>query len=232
MMSAGSRSLVNWIRWNARPREVASACARVVLPTPGMSSINRWPRAIRQASESRICRSLPRMMLPTWAMTFSMCGEIMISCRVLSIMSFNSLSLPYIDGNSQGNFHTHHARVDRVEMRGEIELRGELQHALVAGEDLAVHPAHTSRARRVHEQSHEPFPESPALPLVRDDYRELAGQAALVHDVARHADLDFRAVALAYRDERHVTHVVHLDEVLQHARRELAHAVHEPVVAR
>ena len=41
-----------------------SACASVVLPTPGTSSISRWPRASRQASASRICVSLPRMMRP------------------------------------------------------------------------------------------------------------------------------------------------------------------------
>ena len=40
----------------------ASACASVVLPTPGMSSISRWPRASRQARHSRSCCSLPRMM--------------------------------------------------------------------------------------------------------------------------------------------------------------------------
>ena len=42
----------------------ASACASVVLPTPGMSSISRWPRASRQARHSRSCCSLPRMMSP------------------------------------------------------------------------------------------------------------------------------------------------------------------------
>ena len=59
MTSAGSRSLVNWMRWYERPSTRASACASVVLPTPGMSSISRWPRASRQASASRTSRSLP-----------------------------------------------------------------------------------------------------------------------------------------------------------------------------
>ena len=40
----------------------ASACASVVLPTPGMSSISRWPRASRQASASRSGPSLPTTM--------------------------------------------------------------------------------------------------------------------------------------------------------------------------
>ena len=38
---------------------VAKACAKVVLPTPGTSSISRWPPASRQATLSRICGALP-----------------------------------------------------------------------------------------------------------------------------------------------------------------------------
>src|SRR5438552_776796 len=63
-MSAGSMSLVNWMRWNCRPSDLASTCASVVLPTPGRSSISRWPRASRQASASLTCVSLPRMIWP------------------------------------------------------------------------------------------------------------------------------------------------------------------------
>src|SRR3954464_5764699 len=62
MMSAGSMSLVNWMRWNWRPSVRASTWARVVLPTPGRSSISRWPPASRHASARRTCCSLPRMM--------------------------------------------------------------------------------------------------------------------------------------------------------------------------
>src|SRR5262245_10298716 len=43
--SDGSMSEVNWIRWNSAPIERASAAASVVLPTPGTSSMSRWPRA-------------------------------------------------------------------------------------------------------------------------------------------------------------------------------------------
>src|SRR6266498_4056490 len=53
MMSAGSMSLVNWMRWKCRPSDLASTCASVVLPTPGRSSIKRCPRASRQASARR-----------------------------------------------------------------------------------------------------------------------------------------------------------------------------------
>ena len=42
-MSEGRRSLVNWMRWNARPSERARACASVVFPTPGTSSIKQMP---------------------------------------------------------------------------------------------------------------------------------------------------------------------------------------------
>src|SRR5437588_1152174 len=70
-MSAGSMSLVNWMRWNCRPSDLASTCASVVLPTPGRSSIRRWPRASRQASASLTCVSLPRMIWPAASITRS-----------------------------------------------------------------------------------------------------------------------------------------------------------------
>ena len=41
MTSLGSMSEVNWTRWNEQWNECASACARVVLPTPGTSSIEQ-----------------------------------------------------------------------------------------------------------------------------------------------------------------------------------------------
>ena len=48
--SLGIRSAVNCTREKARPKVRASACARVVLPTPGTSSISRCPPASRQAT--------------------------------------------------------------------------------------------------------------------------------------------------------------------------------------
>src|SRR5689334_13147081 len=89
MMSAGSMSLVNWMRWKCRPSERASTCASVVLPTPGMSSISRWPRASMQASAMRICASLPRMI---WlaASTIRATGELLAAgnCLFRSIATF------------------------------------------------------------------------------------------------------------------------------------------------
>ena len=47
------------MRWNEQWNERASACASVVLPTPGTSSISRWPRASSAVSASWITSSLP-----------------------------------------------------------------------------------------------------------------------------------------------------------------------------
>ncbi|SMG66906.1 hypothetical protein BMETH_768_0 [methanotrophic bacterial endosymbiont of Bathymodiolus sp.] len=41
IISAGKRSLVNWIRWYSSPISLARVCASVVLPTPGISSISK-----------------------------------------------------------------------------------------------------------------------------------------------------------------------------------------------
>lgn len=57
--SLGIRSEVNCTRENSRPKLRASACASVVLPTPGMSSISRWPPASRQVTQSLTCKDLP-----------------------------------------------------------------------------------------------------------------------------------------------------------------------------
>src|SRR5262245_60432336 len=68
-MSAGSMSLVNWMRWKSSPSSFASTCASVVLPTPGRSSMRRCPRASMHASARRIWRSLPRIIFPACWMT-------------------------------------------------------------------------------------------------------------------------------------------------------------------
>ncbi len=70
-MSVGSRSLVNCTREKRRPSETASAWASVVLPTPGRSSISRWPPASRQVTLCRIATSFPRMTSETWAIRAS-----------------------------------------------------------------------------------------------------------------------------------------------------------------
>src|SRR5712692_984615 len=49
------------MRWNEQWKEFASACASVVLPTPGTSSISRCPLDSSATIERRMTSSLPRM---------------------------------------------------------------------------------------------------------------------------------------------------------------------------
>src|SRR4051812_7417747 len=51
--SDGSRSGVNWSREKSQSSERASAFASIVFPTPGKSSMIRWPSATRQRTTSR-----------------------------------------------------------------------------------------------------------------------------------------------------------------------------------
>ena len=57
--SVGRRSGVNWIRRNEQSMDLAMDLASMVFPTPGTSSINRWPSATRQTRASRTSCSLP-----------------------------------------------------------------------------------------------------------------------------------------------------------------------------
>ena len=57
--SEGSRSGVNWMRWQLPPIDAAIALASDVLPTPGTSSIRRWPSARRHTSARCTCSRLP-----------------------------------------------------------------------------------------------------------------------------------------------------------------------------
>ena len=58
--SAGSKSGVNWTRWNEHLRLRATALARSVLPTPGTSSRSRCPSARRAMRAARMTSGLPR----------------------------------------------------------------------------------------------------------------------------------------------------------------------------
>ena len=55
----------------ARPRARARG---VVLPTPGTSSIRRWPPARRQATQSSICGRLPTMIVLIWSTSSDQLG--------------------------------------------------------------------------------------------------------------------------------------------------------------
>ena len=50
MTSLGSRSGVNWMRLKVQPIARARLLASIVLPTPGTSSISRWPWQARPIS--------------------------------------------------------------------------------------------------------------------------------------------------------------------------------------
>ena len=63
--SEGRRSGVNWTRCQVPPIERAIALASEVLPTPGTSSIRRWPEASRQTSARWTASRLPWMTCST-----------------------------------------------------------------------------------------------------------------------------------------------------------------------
>ncbi len=57
--SVGSRSGVNCTRFHVQSIDAASALARLVLPTPGTSSMSRWPSARRHITASSTASRLP-----------------------------------------------------------------------------------------------------------------------------------------------------------------------------
>ena len=61
VMSVGSRSGVNWMRWYLAWMDRARALVSVVLPTPGTSSNRTCPLLNRATSTYSITWSLPRM---------------------------------------------------------------------------------------------------------------------------------------------------------------------------
>jgi len=63
VMSPGSRSGVHCTRANCPPTACASALARVVLPSPGRSSMSKCPLANKQARTSSMTSCLPRKAL-------------------------------------------------------------------------------------------------------------------------------------------------------------------------
>ncbi len=69
VMSEGSRSGVNWMRWLDAAIEPAIARASDVLPTPGTSSISRWPSANSATSARRTTSRLPCSARPTLSAT-------------------------------------------------------------------------------------------------------------------------------------------------------------------
>ena len=64
VMSDGSRSGVNWMRRTEQLTDRARAFASTVLPTPGTSSMSRWPSARRTTSAVSATSALPSMTCP------------------------------------------------------------------------------------------------------------------------------------------------------------------------
>src|SRR5437868_6017148 len=100
--SLGSISLVNWSRWNVQETERASAWARVVLPTPGTSSMSKWPRASRHTSDRLTASGFPRRaelsMVSSSASLAVGCvkaggGASIVSRRGITVILLNSLTL-------------------------------------------------------------------------------------------------------------------------------------------
>ena len=66
-MSPGSRSGVNWMRWNGSASSRARPCTSSVLPRPGRPSSSTWPRA----STARTTRSMTGpWSISTWLRPF------------------------------------------------------------------------------------------------------------------------------------------------------------------
>ena len=72
--SAGITSGVNCTRLYSRPMALEKARAKVVLPTPGLSSSRMWPRAKMAMSTLHTTASFPRMALRTSFTTASALG--------------------------------------------------------------------------------------------------------------------------------------------------------------
>src|SRR5918992_495342 len=73
--SDGSRSGVNWIRENEQSIERASAFASIVFPTPGKSSMIRWPSLTRERTQRRSVSAGARTTLPRFSATRRMTSE-------------------------------------------------------------------------------------------------------------------------------------------------------------
>ena len=68
LTSLGSRSGVNWMRRKLHPAEMARLRARIVLPTPGTSSISTCPWHSSAISACRTSASFPMITFSTLAM--------------------------------------------------------------------------------------------------------------------------------------------------------------------
>src|SRR5579885_3484184 len=82
VISEGSRSGVNWMRWNEQPSDFASDFASVVLPMPGTSSNSTCPSQSKATISRSITASLPTMTRPTFWRTVRAAS---CTCRISSV---------------------------------------------------------------------------------------------------------------------------------------------------
>src|SRR4051794_22300369 len=95
------RSAVNCPRENCRPKARARACARVVLPTPGTSSISRCPPASRQATQSRTCAGFPTITVLSWSRSVLSC------CRASMKPTISDIQRPPRQAMGKTGYFTH-----------------------------------------------------------------------------------------------------------------------------
>src|SRR6185436_335243 len=89
--SLGSMSGVNWMRLNDVPNERASALASMVFPTPGTSSMSRWPWHSKPMTVNCTSALLPTMTFSTlaiklWATDWTLIGR--LGEEVVTVDSF------------------------------------------------------------------------------------------------------------------------------------------------
>src|SRR5579885_1873608 len=82
VISEGSRSGVNWMRWNEQPSDFASDFASVVLPMPGTSSNSTCPSQSKATISRSITASLPTMTRPPFWRTVRAAS---CTCRISSV---------------------------------------------------------------------------------------------------------------------------------------------------
>jgi hypothetical protein len=87
---------VNWMRLKEQSRERARLCASVVLPTPGTSSSNKWPRASRQTTAISMTCGFPLITRAILSWTALILGaDFMVNLWVVMLQKW------YVDGHGR-----------------------------------------------------------------------------------------------------------------------------------
>src|SRR6478736_4406114 len=220
MMSAGTRSGVNWIRLNSPPIDAASVLMAIVLARPGTPSTRRWPRARRATASRSSNTSWPTMTFLTSYSTRSMGRLVGFGCWSTcppvrsSVLGQSRGATGHVDGHGQ-------ADPDEDVLAGRVDEGGDdADHAAgaveqgtagVAGIDRRVDLDEVMEDRAVRR-----FLERPAEP--RDDagaHRRIQPER-VADDERLAADPDRRWVAERGRDQgvRHPLRHQHCDVVL------------------